>query len=300
MTTIRIEIDTGKAPHDAVIKSEPPALILTPAKPIVLISTISLTPELKQNFKSGAGQTPLWKDGVDYDDLPTTIQGYDNSNRLVVTTGGLIAFQAARDNLTKAYFVSLLGVVPTGSIGRCVGGVTVSGYKANIDRVNFLVSKARTKTGIGLFCNLKSAMNPAEEADWGTITGVNPTIIHAGSAAGKNNADHYKQAFDDVDTANITTVVISADPFFFHSREKLISQANDWVGRGAANQRYVCYPFHDFSNADGTNKPKAGTASWYGGSLLDAYEQIGIMAALQLNSTGSAGFTAIPDTWGDF
>jgi hypothetical protein len=300
MTTIKIEIDTVGAPHDVVAKSEPSNQRLATAKPIVLISTISLTRELKQNFKSGAGQTPLWKDGVDYDDLPTTVKTYDNANGLVVTTGGLIAFSAARDNLMTAYFVSLLATVPTGNIGRCVGGVTVSGYTANADRVDFLVGAGRARASIGLVCNIKSAMNQNEEADWNNIAGVNHTIIHAGNAAGKNNGGHYREAFDAVDAANITTVVLSADPFFFHSREKLIAQANAWVARGAANLRYVCYPFEDFANTGGTNQPTAGTASWYGGSLLDAYEQIGVTAALQLNNTSSVGFTAISDTSGNF
>jgi hypothetical protein len=297
MTQIKIFIDSDQISSDDLHTLASPAKTLISPKPIVLISTIKLTPELKQELKNGAGQNPLFIDGVDYDDLPSTVQTYDGANRLIVTTGGLIAFQAAKANVVTARFVSLLGVAPTGNLGRCLGGVTVSGFSANSARVTFLVGKGRARAGIGLFCNLKSAMNQAEEQDWATIAGVNQTIIHGGNTNNKNNASHYDQDFAQANGAGITTLIISADPFFFYTREKLISAANNWVAGAAAGTRYVCYPFSDYENAGGQNHP---AGSWYGGSLLDAYNQIGVLAALQLNSVNPLPFTAIPDTSGDF
>ena len=300
MARIKIEIDTDKASLEGVETLTSPAIAPVSPKPMVLVSTITLTRDLKQDFEAGAGQRPLYKDGVDYDDLPTVLQTYDGANRLIITTGGLVAFNAARDTLTTAYFVSLVGAVPQGNQGRCLGGVTVSGWNANSARVDFLAAKGRSRAGIGLFCNPKSAMNQAEETNWATIQGVNQTILHGGGSGGRNNPNHYPAEIAHANTAGITTLVISADPFFFHSREKLIKAANEWVAGAAAGTRYVCYPFHEYGNTGGQNQPTAGTASWYGGSLPDAYSQIGVTAALQLNSTNPIGFTAVPDTWGDF
>ncbi len=219
MARIKIEIDTDKASLEGVETLTSPAIAPVSPKPMVLVSTITLTRDLKQDFEAGAGQRPLYKDGVDYDDLPTVLQTYDGANRLIITTGGLVAFNAARDTLTTAYFVSLVGAVPQGNQGRCLGGVTVSGWNANSARVDFLAAKGRSRAGIGLFCNPKSAMNQAEETNWATIQGVNQTILHGGGTGGRNNPNHYPAEIAHANTAGITTLVISADPFFF-TREK--------------------------------------------------------------------------------
>jgi hypothetical protein len=302
MALIKIEINTEKENAEGFGLSISQPNLLALSKPIVLISTIKLTRELKQKFKDGAGQSPRYVDEVDYDDLKHTMKDFDGPNRLIVTSGGLIAFQAAAQWLKTSGFVSLLASAPSTLPSLCLGGIVVSGFNANRSRVSFLVAKGQNVGAIGLFCNPKSAMNQGEENDWkNNIVGVNRNIIHGGSSAGKNNPNNYPTELANADQYGITTLVISADPFFFRSREKLIVAANGWVAAGAALgiTRYVCYPFDDYSNSGGT-PPTAGTASWWGGSLLDAYEQLGTTAALALNSTTPTPFGTIPDTWGDF
>jgi hypothetical protein len=71
MARIKIEIDTDKASLEGVETLTSPAIAPVSPKPMVLVSTITLTRDLKQDFEAGAGQRPLYKDGVDYDDLPT-------------------------------------------------------------------------------------------------------------------------------------------------------------------------------------------------------------------------------------
>ena len=300
MTHIKIEIDSDKISPEGVHSPASSMSFFASSKPMVLVSTLHLSNDLKQSFEEGAGQKPLYKVGVDYDSLAQIMQQVDGTNRLIVTTGGLIAFNAARDYIKIAYFVSLVGATPTGNIGRCLGGIVVPGWSENSARVDFLVNnKGRARGAIGLFCNRKSAMNAAEVANWATIPGVNQTIIYAGNTAGHNNSSHYPQDFAQANAAGITTLVISADPFFYDTEEKLIAAANGWVGP-ADGTRYLCYPFEDYGNIGGHNQPTTGTASWYGCSLSDAYNQIGVTAALELNSTTSIGFTPIPDASGDF
>jgi hypothetical protein len=301
MALIKIEIDPDKTSSEGTHKKSfegAPISIFTSSKPIVLISTITLSKDLTKAFTDGALQKPLVYDGVDYDNLPNVLRQFDGPNRLIVTTGGLIAFKAAKANLTTAYFVSLVGAAPAGVLGRCLGGVIVSSFSANRARVAFLVGKGRAVGGIGLFCNPKSPMNTDEEGDWGGIAGVNQTIIHGGN--GQNDPTHYNAEFAQASAAGITSLVISASPFFFYTREKLIAAANNWIAGAAPGTRYVCYPFDDYGNAGGQNHPTGGTASWYGGSLVDAYGAIGVTAALELNSTTGIPFSPISDTSGDF
>jgi hypothetical protein len=271
-------------------------------KQMVLISTIKLTKEFRSSFESGAGQTPRYFDYVDYDALKNIVNLYDGPDRLIITTGGLIAFNAARDNIKQANYISLSGPLPTGDLSRCLGGVLVSGFGANINRVSLLVGKGYARGNIGLFCNQKSAMNTSEEYDWlNNIPGVNPQIIHAGNSNGHNDSSQYQSNFAQASALGITALVISSDPFFFYTRNDLIKWANDWITTAPSGApRYICFPFPEYTNSDGSYQPIHKSSSWYGSSLLDAYKQIGVAAALQLSSTSTVGFASVPEASGDF
>jgi len=301
MATIKMEIDTVPEAREGVGKSisiERKPFILA-SRAIFLVSTIKLSRPLKDAFESGVGQPARIFDDIDYDDIKKKIGDLDNPNRLIVTSGGLIAFEAAKEKATRSNFVSLVGHEPTGNIGKCLGGVTLNSFNVNNSRADFLESIGRNRAGIGLFCNLKSKFNPDEEADWATIPGVNHTIAHGGNTANKNDSSHYLNDLTSAD-AGITTMVISADPFFLKTKEKLIKAANDWVALAAPGTRHVCYPLEDYANADGNNKPTPNTASWYGPNLLDAYRDLGLSAASALTDPNPTGFSNATDTWGRF
>jgi hypothetical protein len=92
-------------------------------------------------------------------------------------------------------------------------------------------------------------------------------------------------------------MIISADPFFQDTKDKLIDAANTWIAQPGTN-RYVCYPFEEYSEAN--VQPSANTASWYGPSLEAAYGQLGTSAQLALSATSSIGFSSTADASGNF
>jgi hypothetical protein len=308
MATIKIDINTEGTTHsidrtddDLRLMSSKTALTATT---LIIVSTIKIFKYLEDSFIAGANATPLIYDQIDYDDLTTKLHSLDGTNRFIVTVGGLIAYYAARNTLTKANFVSLVGTVPTANGGKSLGGVQLSSLADNSARVDFLVGKGRNKATIGLLCNKKSAMNTDEENNWKTIPGITTTyIIEGGNTGIKNDAGHFDKDLKRASDAGIETLIISADPFFFDNREKLIFEANNWVAGAGPGVRYVCYPIQDYANLaniGGNNHPTAKTASWYGPSLSEAYQAIGQCAALALTSSTSLGFSSRPVTGGDF
>jgi hypothetical protein len=185
----------------------------------------------------------------------------------------------------------------------CYGGVTLGGLADNSARVDYLVGKGRVRAGIGLFCNAKSPITQYEVQNWGTIAGVNQHIAYGGNTAGHNDASHYPADFNNVH-ATVTTLIISADPFFQDTKDNdrgLIDAANGWIANAPpGTNRYVCYPFDDYANTNGVHRPTAGTASWYGPDLSDAYELLGTSAADALTATSPLPVANTADTYGDF
>jgi len=302
MATIKIEIntDTGIREGDRTSASMLRARVLT--KPMIVVTTIHLNNQLRAAFEATAGQTPAYHDGIDYSQIAHYMSQVDGPNRLIVTGGGLIAFLAAKQYIVQGTFVSLLGMVPTGNLGNCYGGVSLNSFGDNSARVDFLVNhNGRARAGIGLFCNPNSPITPDEVQNWATIAGVNQTIAYGGNTGGHNNSTHYLADLNGADP-NITTMIISADPFFQDTKDKLIGAANQWVTNAPAGTRYVCYPFADYSNTNSPSGPTPthGTASWYGPSLLAAYGLLGTAAALAETATSPLPFSNTTDTWGDF
>jgi hypothetical protein len=298
MATVKLEIDTDTGLREGGLKSSMPTEKLL-QKPMILASTIKLNSRLRDAFETGAGQRPLYYDGIDYDQIKQKIQVVDGPNRLIVTAGGLIAFEAAKQYATISNFVSLVGAEPSGNIGNCYGGVTLKSFDANSARVDFLVEKkGRARAAIGLFCNPNSPITQKEVQNWQTIPGVNQTVAYGGNTGGHNDSSHYLGELNAAD-GGIATLIISADPFFQDTKEKLIKAANDWVAARPAGTRYICYPLADYENVNGT-PPTPNTASWYGPRLSEAYGLLGTCAAIALTATSPLPFSNTTDTWGSF
>ena len=293
MATIKIEIDTDAEIHQ-LAGSQMAKLV---PKPIIVFSSIHINGDLRQAFISGANnQTPVWDDGLDYDDLANEMQPYDKSDFVIATAGGSILFEAAKSTLKSARFVSVLGTSPTSNVGNCFGGVNLQSLDANSKRVDYLVSNGCTRANIGLFCNPKSAMNQAEEKNWNSIPGVFHPPAHGGNTGNKNDSTHYDKDLAALDP-KIHTLIISADPFFQDTKEELIKALNHWLK--ADSKRRVCYPLEDYKNVSGT-PPTNKKSYWYGPALKEVYNLLGNSAAAALTATSPLPFAKTTDTWGVF
>src|SRR5258708_1229014 len=142
-------------------KRRRPALTLG----IGIISTIRVPQPLRTAFKQGlknSNVTIKVEHAVSYNrnKLKRAIEQFnsDTSLGLIVTVGGLVAFQAANLFATKP-FISLLGVTPTATGAQCFGGVSLDSSRSNPDRIDHLVTEKGFAPGeIGLFQNPNSAM----------------------------------------------------------------------------------------------------------------------------------------------
>jgi len=300
MATIRLEIDTETGLRDGILVSESMPTQKLAKTSMIVVATIHLNLQLRTAFETGAGQTPLYFDGKDYKQIGGILKKVDGPNRVIATGGGLVAFLAAEKNITTAKFVSLVGMEPTGNLGRCYGGVTLNSFGGNSARVRFLVANGRPRAGIGLFCNVNSPITQYEVQNWGTIAGVDQTIAYGGNTGGQNDSSHYLGDLNGAD-ANITTLIISADPFFQDTKDDLIYACNQWVaGAAVGTTRYICYPFADYSNTNGNYQPTPGTASWYGADLSQAYGSLGASAADAVTATSPLPFASTTVVSGNF
>jgi hypothetical protein len=246
------------------------------ASGIGLVSSIACTPAMKNAFQAGSGIEPKYKCNVGYKRLDDAVRAFDGDTGigLIVTVGGLIAYKAANSDSTKP-FVSLVGKFPTDGSAYYKGAVNLQMYTFNPDRIAHLNTKGFQTSQVYLFYNPNSATASDEKAAW---TG-GPTV--EGTTAGNNDAGTYNHAFDSI-TAQTAAVVMSADPFFYDTKSKLIAAANQWVAAGT--KRYICYPLQNYRT--GPPSPTGGKATLYGPSLEQAYQYHGKMAKEVLGDPG--------------
>lgn len=238
------------------------------ASGIGLVSSIACRPAMKSAFEAGSGIVPKYKCDVGYKRLDDAVRAFvgDSGIGLIVTVGGLIAYKAANSDSTKP-FVSLVGKFPTDGSLYYKGAVNLQMYTFNPERIAHLNTKGFQTNQVYLFYNPNSATASDEKAAWRG----GPTV--AGTTAGDNDPGTYKNAFDSI-TAQTAAVVMSADPFFYDTKNKLIAAANEWVAAGT--KRYVCYPLQNYRT--GPPSPTSGKATLYGPSLEQAYEYLGKLA----------------------
>jgi hypothetical protein len=257
------------------------------ASGIGLISSINCTRPLKEAFEAGSGITPTYKCNKGYRGLSRAVDEFngDGGVGLIVTVGGLIAYKAANSRSTKP-FVSLAGMIPSNPGGLFKGLVNLQMYTFNPDRISYLGTKGFQSNHVYLFYNPNSATAQDETGGW---TGATPPI--EGTTPGDNDAGTYPAAFDTI-TDQTAAVVISADPFFYDTRDKLIRAANRWV-EAAGTNRYVCYPLQNYKN--GGPDPTSGKATLYGPTLEQAYGYLGQLGANVLrNPTGPVIIVQVP------
>jgi hypothetical protein len=257
------------------------------ASGVGLISSIDCKRAMKDAFEAGSGVTnPQYKCNVGYKRLDDAVDAFcgDGTIGLIVTVGGLIAYQAANRWSTKP-FISLAGTIPPDPGDQFRGSVNLQMYTFNPKRISYLGGKGFEPDQIYLFYNPNSATARDETEAW---TGATPPI--EGTTPGDNDAGTYPAAFDRI-TGQKAAVVISADPFFYDTKNKLIHAANRWVA--ASSTRYVCYPLQNYKN--GGSAPTTGKATLYGPTLEQAYGYLGKLAAEVLSDpTGPVTIKQVP------
>jgi hypothetical protein len=257
---------------------------------IGVLSSISFRgTKLADAFQKGLGRPEVYinvQDNRGYDpkSLDQAVHTLNNDIKvgLIVTVGGLVSAQAAGAKTGATIpFISLVGgtpgAFPSQGQGYFRGGISLETFAHNPHRVAHLKGLGVPENKVCLLSNPNSHMAAAETAAW-VASGRGP-VITAGASAGlgtSNSATTYRPAFAAIAAANMSAVVVSADPFFKETMDELIDAANNWIAGGPG--RRICYPLHDYANASGKCKPAPGH-TLHGPVLEDAYESLGKMAA---------------------
>lgn len=266
------------------------ALALAPS--IAIVSPIS-TATWQQAFKSGLNDPNntialTWDDHdpngkvygygtkKNYNALSNAIKNHDVKVGLIVTTGGNIAYRAAVDANLQTPFVSLVGEAPGRRPDNFCGGVALQSWQANDARLSYMLQVGGYHaSNVGLFCNRRSAMHSDEMALW------HGSEYYSTGGGGNNNSTVFAKELNAVDDS-IKALIISADPFFQDNKVALIDACNNWVA--AKVGRSVCYPLADYAGVQGATPFPPGTSYWYGPNLTDAYNKLGQVAALALQT----------------
>jgi len=292
MAKIKIEIDTESFEHDG--KGTHGVRPFAKDR-IGVVSSIGMLPVLKDAFTRGVNDGSIrtkFKDKVGYkknanQKLRDEIDKFNTTADLIVTVGGSVAYEAAKEVATID-FLSLVGTIDEDPPECFWGGVSLESYASNRDRIAILEGKDKieggakiTRAEIGLFCNPNSAMHDAEVGHWKFEIGTETQVFTGGNDAnGDNNAAAYATDFLPAKIPpEINALVISADPFFQETKQQLIDAANAWIDAAAEGaNRYVCYP--SLAYADVVTKAKK--AILYGPNLVTAYELLGQLAAFAI------------------
>ncbi len=224
--------------------------------------------------------------------LQQAVQEFNAGNPVavtwIITLGGRIAYDSIVDvaAANAIPFVSLLGAAPANRPNLCHGGVSLESYGYNKYRVDYLVNQRGFDSGsISLYYSQYSHLAQAELDDWNNVLpisfpGLGPAVPAFTSAA--PNAADYAHTVGNIPTQN---VVISADPFFHKTKNRLVGPLN-------GTNKYVVYPFHNYENA--RPAPTHNFATVYGPTLDSAIKVLGVIAAIVINNHTTIDFLKDP------
>jgi hypothetical protein len=240
-------------------------------------------------FKDGLGPLApanyLVRDNLGYDINNLRANGVNQAapNTLVVTVGGLTAALAA-DGTTVPY-IALTGADFTPS-GIFLGGISLDVAKHHIEHLGHLnkgKGKRTSKT-----CLLYNGANMNFTSQENTVFSyTQPANIDQNTPAG-NVAGIYNAAFAAIDNmqdpgggaANIEAIIVSADAFFTQTKDALITAA---ANPPAAN-RYLVYPFQDYTMGAVHLRPNFSTIHGPKLSLVEIYCKLGLKAKLAMKA----------------
>jgi len=268
------------------------------AQSVTVISSITIDTNTRTTFQNalnthGINIVPTYNDnngvGLGYGSLlVAAVQGVNHG--LLVTLGGLVAFSAAMQ-YSQAKFISLIGGTPQingNSFPAPANGINFWGavsfesYVGNTARIRYLGRPPHSyqPSQITLLYNPNSAMADIETQNW-----PNTNIQIGGVDANGNNSDqYYTFAFQGITTP---AVVVSADPWFNQTRDKLVTAAN-------ASGLYVSYPLQNYKEA--SSLPEKHGATIHGQHTDDGITALGGMANLifRQNAAQSIQRLALP------
>jgi hypothetical protein len=128
------------------------------------------------SFNRGLGGVAQTLDGAGY--IPQGIKNkkdlhIKNKCKVIATVGGSVVFNALSPEIVAKMppFVSLVGSVPTGSLGNCRGGVSLESFASDSVRKSYIkgLGGGYTDANIYLYTNSNSAMHGAERAAWASV-----------------------------------------------------------------------------------------------------------------------------------
>jgi len=193
----------------------------------------------------------------------------DNSQVAVIITFGGNVSAAAAANYSTRPFLSILGnLTPQISASaQLSGGINLDTAARNAERFNYLNQELNIPAEqICLLSNPDSAMASEEQDQWSQI-------FQAGDILRAKNLSQVITAFNSFqNNGTLTTMIVSADPFFQSIKHNLIIAANN-------SGKKVCYPLQAYSNLGGTARPAPGRHWLYGPKLARACFQLGRDAA---------------------
>jgi ABC-type uncharacterized transport system substrate-binding protein len=218
-----------------------------------------------------------WAEGH-YDRLPALAADLVRRQVTVITAGGSVAAQAAKEATAAIPIVFTSGADPIASglvkslsrPGANLTGVSLLAAEMGAKRLELirdLLPKARTVAMMinPTFPGAESEMAEVEVA--GRAIGMQ---IHGAKATSPGDIDAALAAFSQL---HVDAFIVGADGYFITRRDQLATLAAHYAIPGI-------YPFPDF--------PQAGGLLSYGVSLADAYRQAGVLTGRVLKGAKPA------------
>jgi hypothetical protein len=270
-----ISNDVDFTVQGGAVGAAPPAAPAADAGFGIISSSQYTGTSLEKMFNLGTGRPALVKNvqqnqnyiGVN---LRQAVMNCNQNNqvKVIVTVGGNVSALAAAKYSTKP-FLSIFGNLTPEiyTSGFLRGGINLDTAARNAERFNHLTQDLGIPANqVCLLSHRDSAMAAAEQDQW-------TQIFHAGRILVAHDVQTIKNAFQDFeDDGTLTTMIISADPFFQNVKQDIIVAAN-------RSGKQVCYPLQAYSNLGGTARPAPGRHWLHGPKLARAYFELGRDAA---------------------
>ena len=274
-----------------------------PAMPVVgfvhyasATTLVHLAESVRRGLKEGGyveGQNVAieyrWAEGH-YDRLPALASDLVRRQVTVITAGGAVAAQAAKEATATIPVVFTSGADPVvsglvESLSRPGGNLTGVSLLAaematkRLELIRDLMPKART---VAMMIN---PTFPGAESEMAQVEAAGRTIrmqIHGARATIPSDIDAALAAFNQL---RVDAFIVGADGYFITRRDQLATLAARYAIPGI-------YPFPDF--------PQAGGLLSYGVSLADAYRQAGVLTGRVLKGAKPAELPVMQPTKFEF
>jgi putative ABC transport system substrate-binding protein len=230
-----------------------------------------------------------WAEGH-YDRLPALAADLVRRQVTVITAGGSVAAQAAKEATAAIPIVFTSGADPIASglvkglsrPGANLTGVSLLASEMGAKRLELIRDLLPTARTVAMMIN---PTFPGAESEMAEVEVAGRTIgmqIHGAKATSPGNIDAALAAFSQL---HVDAFIVGADGYFITRRDQLASLAARYAIPGI-------HPFPDF--------PHAGGLLSYGVSLADAYRQAGVLTGRVLKGAKPAELPVMQPTKFEF